>query len=66
MTDLPYQNQHFLKKAKAEGVRQFIFLSTMSVYGFDNGVVTDKTAPKPVTDYGRSKLEAEYLLERSR
>ena len=49
-------------KAKAEGVRQFVFLSTMSVYGLETGVVSKDTAPNPVTAYGRSKLEAERLI----
>lgn len=47
------------KKAKSEGVRQFIFLSSMSVYGLEAGTVTKETAPDPKTNYGRSKLQAE-------
>lgn len=50
------------KKAQASGVRQFIFLSTMSVYGLDNGVITENTVPKPKNNYGRSKLQAEQEL----
>lgn len=55
------------KKAKMEGVRQFIFLSSMSVYGKEGGVlcpeVIDRaTEPAPVTLYGKSKLEAEKRL----
>lgn len=46
-------------KAKADGVRQFIFLSSMSVYGLDVGVITKDTIPSPVSNYGISKLEAE-------
>ena len=47
------------KKAKAEGTKQFIFLSSMSVYGMDTGVITKDTKPNPKTNYGKSKLEAE-------
>ena len=47
------------KKAKAEGVKQFIFLSSMSVYGMDTGVITKETKPNPKTNYGKSKLQAE-------
>ena len=47
------------KKAKAEGVGQFIFLSTMSVYGKETGVITKGTKPSPKSNYGRAKLEAE-------
>ena len=34
--DLSYETA---KKAKKEGVKQFIFLSSMSVYGLENGVI---------------------------
>lgn len=47
------------KKAKKEGVKQFIFLSSMSVYGLETGVITRETIPNPKNNYGKSKLEAE-------
>ncbi|MCU7357822.1 NAD-dependent epimerase/dehydratase family protein [Enterococcus dispar] len=50
------------KKAKRDGVSQFIFFSTMSVYGITDGVITRQTIPKPKNAYGKSKLEAENLL----
>ncbi len=50
------------KKAKAEGVRQFVFLSSMSVYGLTTGHITAQTAPCPGTHYGKSKLQAERAL----
>lgn len=50
------------KKAKKEGVGQFIFLSTMSVYGMDTGVITKETLPAPTTNYGKSKWEAEQAI----
>lgn len=50
------------EKARAEGVGQFIFLSSMSVYGIDEGVITPDTVPQPRSSYGKSKLEAEELL----
>ncbi|MZQ74573.1 MAG: NAD-dependent epimerase/dehydratase family protein [Peptoclostridium sp.] len=50
------------KKAKIEGVRQFIFLSTMGVYGMELGFVDENTEPNPKTPYAESKLEAERLL----
>lgn len=51
------------EKAKAEGVKQFVFLSTMSVYGIVIGHITKDTVPSPVNNYGRSKLEAEQGLK---
>ena len=50
------------QKAKNAGVAQFVFVSTMSVYGMESGVITPDTKTAPVTHYGRSKLEAEAAL----
>ncbi|MDF2557715.1 MAG: putative NAD-dependent epimerase/dehydratase [Bacillales bacterium] len=51
-------------KAKTEGVKQFIFMSSAIVYGESAGiykekVITSKTEPKPANFYGDSKLQAE-------
>lgn len=54
------------KKAKKEGVKHFIFLSSIIVYGKkgikDNGIITEKTIPIPKDYYGDSKLLAEKKL----
>lgn len=50
-------------KARDEGVPQFIFLSSMSVYGKYEGIITPGTSPQPNSSYGASKLEAERLLQ---
>lgn len=50
------------KKAKCDGVKQFLFLSTMSVYGMVIGKITKETIPNPKTHYGLSKLQAEEAL----
>lgn len=47
------------KKAKKDGVKQLIFLSSMSVYGMDTGVITKDTKPNPKSNYGKSKFQAE-------
>ncbi|MHC5924116.1 NAD-dependent epimerase/dehydratase family protein, partial [Streptococcus pyogenes] len=52
--DLPVE---LAKKAKSEGVKQFIFLSTMSVYGRNEAIITSGTSLSPDTFYGKSKLE---------
>lgn len=49
-------------KAKTDSVKQFIFLSSMSVYGLETGVITKETVPTPKSNYGKSKLQAEELL----
>lgn len=51
------------KKAKDENVNQFIFLSTMSVYGLETGIITEDTPLKPKTHYGKSKLQAEQYIK---
>jgi len=50
--------------AKNAGVKQFIFLSTMSVYGIKSGGITPDAVPKPAPDdyYASSKYEAEIAL----
>lgn len=52
-------------KAKRDGVRQFIFLSSMIVYGDASNaqMITKDTEPKPTNFYGNSKLQAEKKLE---
>lgn len=50
------------KKAKKEGVRQFVFLSSMSVYGMDTGIITKSTLPNPKSHYGKSKFQAEKAI----
>lgn len=50
------------RTAKEQGVGQFIFLSSMSVYGLFCGHITADTMPAPNTAYGLSKLEAEQGL----
>lgn len=53
------------KKAKVSGVKQFIFLSSIIVYGdssIDKQVIDKNTIPSPSNFYGDSKLQAENGL----
>ena len=50
------------KKAKNDGVKHFVFLSSINVYGLTTGVITENTPAVPTTNYGRSKLAAETLI----
>ena len=52
------------QKAKADGVKQFVFMSTMSVYGLDSGCIDKETPLIAKTLYGKSKLEAERNLRK--
>lgn len=52
------------QKAKNEGTKQFIFMSSMIVYGAsskigETKVITRDTVPEPINFYGNSKLQAE-------
>lgn len=51
------------KKAKTEGVKQFIFMSSIIVYGTKNEVIDEHTKPDPDNFYGDSKLQAELGLK---
>lgn len=62
--DLTYQ---LALKAKKEGVKSFVFLSSMAVYGLigkigKDEVITKETKVAPNSHYGKSKYEAEQLL----
>ncbi|MEE0969056.1 MAG: NAD-dependent epimerase/dehydratase family protein [Clostridia bacterium] len=46
-------------KAKNDGVKHFILMSSMSVYGMNTGVINKDTIPNPRSNYGKSKLQAE-------
>ena len=56
-------------KAKAAGIRQFIFMSSGIVYGDSSDVgknllITKNTLPNPTNFYGMSKLQAEKGLKK--
>lgn len=52
------------KKAKEAGVKQFIFMSTVKVYGEENKTPYTENSPcNPQDDYGKSKLAAEEALK---
>ena len=51
------------KKSKQAGVKQFIFLSSMSIYGIETGIISKNTIPNPKSCYGISKYEAEKAIE---
>jgi len=59
------------KKAKNEGVKQFIFMSSIIVYGASSQINNERiihelTKPEPQDFYGDSKLQAEEGLEELR
>ena len=57
------------KKAKNDGVKQFIFMSSMIIYGADEPVgkekiITRDTQPNPADFYGDSKLQADLAIQK--
>lgn len=57
------------KKAQTEGIKQFIFMSSMIIYGKDGKIgeekiISSKTKPNPIDCYGRSKLEADLEIQK--
>lgn len=50
------------KLAKENGVKQFVFISTIAIYGEDKERIDENTTYEPITPYGKSKLEAEKEL----
>lgn len=74
MKDLYYKVNRDLaietaQKAKNEGVKQFIFMSSIIVYGDSarlgkKKVITRETVPQPSNFYGDSKLQAENGIKK--
>ena len=67
----PYEKYHEInvdypvklaRLAKQNGLKQFIFISTIAVYGEDEEKLDENTICNPITQYGKSKLEAEKEL----
>jgi UDP-glucose 4-epimerase len=55
--------RHVLEGAVAGGARRIIFFSSVKVFGESTSMCMDESAsPQPTTPYGRSKWEAEQLL----
>ena len=57
------------QKAKAEGIKQFVFMSSIIVYGESAGIgknriITKDTPPAPANFYGDSKVKAEEGLQK--
>lgn len=55
--------------AKKAGVKQFIFMSSMIIYGKDYKIgkpyiINEKTSPNPANAYGQSKLDADLYIQK--
>lgn len=52
-----------LEVADARNISRFVFFSSVAVYGSSTEACDEKTKPNPDNDYGKSKLEAERLIQ---
>ena len=53
---------HFLTEIRESKVPQVIFISSTSVYGDNQQLVTEKDIPKPTTEAGRQLFQVEQLF----
>lgn len=49
--------------AERVGIDEIVLTSSIAVYGPSEEIVTERSTPNPVSDYGRSKLMAESIHE---
>lgn len=60
-TDLAVEVAEYAKKY---GAKQFVFMSSIIVYGSNNTYITKNTKPTPKNFYGDSKLQADIRLHK--
>ena len=59
------QTLELAKKAEESGIKQFIFMSTVKVYGEEtDSKYSENSICNPEDDYGKSKLKAEFELQK--
>lgn len=57
------------EKSKKDGVKQFVLMSSIIIYGDDNKIgvekpITEDTIPRPTNFYGKSKLESDLAIQK--
>ena len=55
--------RNLVQAAETCGVERIVFTSTVAVYGLDCGEANEMTPTGPFNEYGRSKLQAEHVLQ---
>ena len=60
--DYVLKMSHFLNEIEKAEVSKCIFISSTSVYGDEQGMVTENDTPKPDTEAGRQLLQVEQLF----
>jgi len=61
-SDYVLKMSHLLEEIEKTDVTKCIFVSSTSVYGDDQGVVTESDMPQPETEAGRQLLQVEQLF----
>ncbi|MEJ2584477.1 MAG: SDR family NAD(P)-dependent oxidoreductase [Robiginitalea sp.] len=61
-TDFTGRIRHLEKTIHKSGIPRVFFVSSISVFGPGQGLVTEETIPKPDSESGRQLLKAEKLL----
>ena len=58
--------RYLLESLKSSGIpKQFVFVSSVSVYGLNKGIlINENTDLKAVDPYGKSKIEAEAIVQK--
>ncbi len=54
-----------LETVKRNKIKRLVFASSASIYGVQDGEVTENVRGKPITDYGKYKLYCENVLRKS-
>ena len=55
-----------IEVAKGHGIQRFVFASSCSVYGATDVMMDEKSAVKPISLYGQTKLDSEHALLHAR
>ena len=58
--------QTIIRACEENSVKKFVFPSSFLVYGYAEGIITEKTPPVPENEYARQKFECERLCAQSR
>ncbi|MGQ2983536.1 SDR family NAD(P)-dependent oxidoreductase [Flavobacterium sp.] len=61
--DLTEKMRMLIPHIEKSGIRKVLFVSSISVYGKNSGIVTEETLPQPDTENGKQLLEVEGLLQ---
>lgn len=61
--DINYRGRaHVAEMARLAGVKRYILASSCSVYGTGEGVLTEESTPRPLSEYAKANLAAERAV----